>query len=86
MGLSIATLLSQNHEVMAVDIIPEKVEYSGSVSPDRWLSPHRLAALPHRNIQCKEDLWNAVIKSEKSFDEILKFINKRELIIMEVHI
>lgn len=23
-GLSIATLLSQNHEVMAVDIIPEK--------------------------------------------------------------
>ena len=26
MGLSIATLLSQNHEVMAVDIVPEKVE------------------------------------------------------------
>ena len=25
-GLSIATLLSQNHEVMAVDIIPEKVD------------------------------------------------------------
>ena len=25
-GLSIATLLSQNHEVTAVDIIPEKVE------------------------------------------------------------
>ena len=25
-GLSIATLLSQSHEVMAVDIIPEKVE------------------------------------------------------------
>ena len=25
-GLSIAILLSQNHEVMAVDIIPEKVE------------------------------------------------------------
>ena len=24
-GLSIATLLSQHHEVMAVDIIPEKV-------------------------------------------------------------
>ena len=24
-GLSIATLLSQNHEVMAVDIIPEKL-------------------------------------------------------------
>ena len=25
-GLSIATLLSQNHEVMAVDIVPEMVE------------------------------------------------------------
>ena len=25
-GLSIATLLSQHHEVMAVDIIPEKIE------------------------------------------------------------
>ena len=25
-GLSIATLLSQNNEVMAVDIVPEKVE------------------------------------------------------------
>ena len=25
-GLSIATLLSQNHEVMAVDIVPEKVK------------------------------------------------------------
>ena len=25
-GLSIATLLSQNHEVTAVDIVPEKVE------------------------------------------------------------
>ena len=25
-GLSIATLLSQHHEVMAVDIIPKKIE------------------------------------------------------------
>lgn len=25
-GLSIATLLSQHHKVMAVDVIPEKVE------------------------------------------------------------
>ena len=33
-GLSIATLLSQNHEIMAVDIIPEKVEkINNRVSP-----------------------------------------------------
>ena len=25
-GLSIATLLSQHHEVVAVDVVPEKVE------------------------------------------------------------
>ena len=29
-GLSIATLLSQNHKVMAVDIVPEKVELINS--------------------------------------------------------
>ena len=35
-GLSIATLLSQNHEVMAVDIIPEKVEkINHKISPIR---------------------------------------------------
>lgn len=33
-GLSIATLLSQHHEVMAVDIIPEKVEkINNRISP-----------------------------------------------------
>lgn len=48
-GLSIATLLSQHHEVMAVDIIPEKVDlinhkkiaYSGRV---------------YRKISCREGL------------------------------
>ena len=30
MGLSIATLLSQHHHVMAVDIVPEKVELINS--------------------------------------------------------
>jgi UDPglucose 6-dehydrogenase len=33
-GLSIATLLSQNHEVTAVDVIPEKVEkLNNKISP-----------------------------------------------------
>lgn len=31
--------------------------------------------LDKRDAKRKEDLWNAIIKSEKSFDEILKFIN-----------
>ncbi len=31
-GLSIATLLSQHHKVMAVDIVPEKVELINSKS------------------------------------------------------
>ena len=30
-GLSIATLLSQHHKVMAVDIVPEKVELIGKL-------------------------------------------------------
>ena len=33
-GLSMATLLSQNHEVVAVDVIPEKVEkINNRISP-----------------------------------------------------
>lgn len=32
-GLSIATLLSQHHKVMAVDIVPEKVELINNKSP-----------------------------------------------------
>lgn len=31
-GLSIATLLSQHHQVTAVDVIPEKIEKSITVS------------------------------------------------------
>lgn len=31
-GLSIATLLAQHHQVTAVDVIPEKVEYGSTGS------------------------------------------------------
>ena len=48
-GLSIATLLSQHHEVMAVDIIPEKVEkINNRISPiqdeyiEKYLSEREL--------------------------------------------
>ena len=37
-GLSIATLLSQHHQVTAVDIIPEKVEkIRMTISKNTWL-------------------------------------------------
>ena len=36
-GLSIATLLSQHHQVTAVDVIPEKVEkLNKKISPTRY--------------------------------------------------
>ena len=41
--MSIATLLSQHHQVTAVDIVPEKVELiNNRKSPiqDGWLSEH----------------------------------------------
>ena len=48
-GLSIATLLSQNHEVHAVDVIPEKVEkINKRISPiqdeyiEKYLSEKKL--------------------------------------------
>ena len=31
--------------------------------------------LDKRDAKRKEELWNAIIKSDKPFDEILKFIN-----------
>ena len=42
-GLSIATLLAQHHEVKAVDVVPEKVEKLNSgISPLRDSCPHQL--------------------------------------------
>ena len=49
-GLSIATLLSQHHEVIAVDIIPEKVDLiNNKKSPiqddyiEEYLANHKLS-------------------------------------------
>lgn len=45
-GLSIATLLSQNHQVMAVDIVPESVysgrvaTFGGEIDTPSWSMPH----------------------------------------------
>lgn len=45
-GLSIATLLSQHHKVMAVDIVPEKVELINS----KKRSHQNKKSLHNRNI------------------------------------
>ena len=43
-GLSIATLLSQHHEVTAVDVIPEKVEkLNNKISPIRTITSKSIA-------------------------------------------
>lgn len=46
-GLSIATLLSQHHEVMAVDIIPEKVDLINHKKPQFRTSTSK-SILPKR--------------------------------------
>ena len=54
-GLSIATLLSQHHEVMAVDIIPEKVDlinHKKSPSQDEYIEKY----LAEKNLNLKATL------------------------------
>lgn len=48
-GLSIATLLSQHHEVMAVDIIPEKVDlinHKKSPIQDEYIEKYLIYFIP----------------------------------------
>ena len=48
-GLSVATLLAQHNEVMAVDIVPEKVELINqrkSPIQDDYIRPHWMRKLP----------------------------------------
>lgn len=62
-GLSIATLLSQHHKVMAVDIIPEKVEtINNKKSPiqdeyiEKYLAEKELCnLLRRRDRSCKHE-------------------------------
>ena len=56
-GLSIATLLSQHHQVTAVDIIPEKVDMiNNRKSPiqddyiEKYLADRRLTAVDQLNL------------------------------------
>lgn len=66
-GTVIGTL-EQQIEKAQEKVIKTKQAYDAAVDALQKL-------LDKRNAKRKEDLWNAIIKSEKSFDEILKFIN-----------
>ena len=62
-GLSIATLLSQNHEVMAVDIVPEKVEkINKRISPiqDEYIEKY---------LKEKELILTATLDAESAYKE-----------------
>lgn len=66
-GTVIGTL-DQQIEKAQEKVIKTKQAYDDAVDALQKL-------LDKRDAKRKEDLWNAIIKSEKSFDEILKFIN-----------
>lgn len=53
-GLSIATLLAQHHEVVAVDVIPEKVDLI-----NRRKSPIQ-AIIANRYNECLDDVFEKV--------------------------
>lgn len=69
-GLSIATLLSQHHEVTAVDVIPEKVEkINNRVSPIRDEYIEKFFAEKELNLTATLD--GASAKSEGGVSDIV---------------
>lgn len=65
---SVSETLEQQIEKAQQKVIKTKQAYDQAVDALQKL-------LDKRDAQRKEDLWNAIIKSEKSYDEILTFIN-----------
>ena len=66
-GLSIATLLSQHHEVMAVDIVPEKVELINQrKSPIQDEYIEKYLAEKELNLTATLDAEAAYTKSDRS--------------------
>lgn len=61
-------ILEQQIEKAQEKVIKTKQAYDDAVDALQKL-------LDKRDAKRKEDLWNAIIKSKKSYDEILKFIN-----------
>lgn len=63
-----AETLSQQIEKAQEKVIKTKAAYDNAVDQLQKL-------LDKRDAQRKEDIWDAIIKSEKSYEEILRFIN-----------
>lgn len=64
---SVAETLDQQIEKAQEKVIRTKQAYDSAVNSLQKL-------LDKRDAQRKEELWNAIIKSEKTYDEILKYI------------
>ena len=61
--------IDQQIEKAQEKVIKTKAAYDQAVSSLQKL-------LDKRDAKWKDDLWNAVLKSEKSYDEILQMITK----------
>lgn len=64
---SVTETLEQQIEKAQLKVIKTKQTYDTAVDALQKL-------LDKRDAQRKKELWNAIIKSEKSYDEILTFI------------
>ena len=68
---SMAETLEQQIEKAQEKVIKTRQAYDAAVDALQKL-------LDKRDAKRKEDLWNAIIKSEKSYDEILEFITANQ--------
>lgn len=66
--VNVSGTLEQQIEKAQEKVIKTKQAYDAAVDALQKL-------LDKRDAKRKEDLWNAIIKSDKSYEEILKFIN-----------
>ena len=68
---SMAETLEQQIEKAQEKVIKTRQAYDAAVDVLQKL-------LDKRDAKRKEELWNAIIKSEKSYDEILEFITANQ--------
>lgn len=86
-GLSLATLLSQKHEVIALDVIPEKVEkINNRISPikdeyiEKYFKEEKLnlkATLDYQ--EAFKDAKFVIISTPTNYDDKLNFLIRHQL-------